>query len=307
MKYLSNRSITLLLSILLLQGCGGGGGGDDDSDGSSSSGSSSNSSTYTGSTAQATIDASNAKDLATGASSGTQQAVASNALSDTAMRPQATPTTRLAELAPRIAQWINQHRSPVAAKEVDLSNEICDQGGSAVVNSNDAETEGTMIFSNCAINDKEGGTMVLDGDVSFIVDVSSDSMNMVYDVSFSYIEETQSVYMALACSNISTLAISCAVSSDFQGVDGRVYRIKDLTVSGSKASGFYVDMTFYDPDHGSADVATTQPLTYGCEKGVPGSGMISMEGAGGTTAVVSFDSCSSYTVTVDGVGTTHNW
>ncbi|MET0002506.1 MAG: hypothetical protein ABW087_02690 [Candidatus Thiodiazotropha sp.] len=65
MKHLSIRLISLLFSLLLLQGCGGGGGGD--SDGPNSSGGT----TYTGSTAEATIDASNAKDLTTGAASGT--------------------------------------------------------------------------------------------------------------------------------------------------------------------------------------------------------------------------------------------
>jgi hypothetical protein len=300
MKHLSNGSIILLLSILLLQGCGGGGG---DSDGTGSAGGS----TYTGSTAQATIDTSNAKELATGAASGTQQAVASDALSGTAMRPQVTPTSKLGEISPRIAQWINQLSSPNAAREVDVSSETCDAGGRAVADTNSDGTQGTITFTNCAISDMEGGTMVLNGSVVFSANTSSDSLNMVYNVSVAYLGETQAINMTLACSNISSPSISCAITSDFEGIDGRVYRIEDLTVSGSEVSGYYVSMSFYDPDHGRVDVTTTQPLTYDCAEAVPGSGMLSMNGASGTSATVSFDSCSSYTVVVDGVGTSYDW
>jgi hypothetical protein len=302
MKHLSNRSITLLLSLLLLQGCGGG-GGDSDSDSPSSS----NSTTYTGSTAEATIDASNAKEIATGAASGTQEAVASNALSVVAMRPQATPRSKLEELSPRIAQWIDQLMSPHAAKVFDVSNDICDQGGSAVADTNDDETEGTITFNNCTINDMEGGSMVLNGAVRYSANISADTLSMVYDVTVDYIGESQAINMSLACNDISTPAISCSITSDFEGTDGKVYRMEDITVSGSVSSGFYIGMTFYDPHHGWVDVTTTQPLTYACDKDVPGSGMFSMNGAGGTSATVSFDSCSAYTVTVNGVGTSYDW
>jgi hypothetical protein len=300
MKYLSNRSITLLFSLLLLQGCGGGGGDSDDS-------SSSSSTTYTGATAQATIDTSNAKELTTGAASGTQQAVASDALSLAAKGSQPTPTSKLTEVSPRIAQWIDQLRRPNAAKVVDVSNEICDQGGSAVADTNDAETQGAITFTNCTMSDTEGGSMVLNGTVTYNADASADTINMVYNVSVDYIGQTQVILVTLACDNVSSPSASCSITSDFEGIDGKVYRIEDLSVSGSHASGFYVSMTFYDPDHGWIAVTTTQPLTYGCADAVPGSGMLSMNGADDTSATISFDSCSSYTVTVDGVGTSYDW
>jgi hypothetical protein len=300
MKYISIRLFSLLFSLFLLQGCGGGGG---DSDGPSSS----DGTTYTGSTAEATVDASNAKDLATGAASGTQQAVMSDALSEVAMRPQPTPTSKLAEVAPRIAQWIGQLSSPNAAKTVDVTSEICDAGGSAIADTNDAETQGTITFTNCAMSDTEGGTVVMDGTVTFNANTSADSLNMVFNVTVAYIGESQSINMTLACSNISTDAISCSMTSDFAGIDGRVYRIEDQNVSGNEVSGYYVSMTFYDPDHGWVDVTTSQPLTYDCTEAVPSSGMLTLSGASGSSATVSFDNCSSYTVTVDGVGTTYDW
>jgi hypothetical protein len=300
MKKLSINLVCALFSLLLLQGCGGGGG---DSDGSSLS----DSTTYTGSTAEATIDASNAKELATGAASGTQQAVASDALSGVAMRPQATATTKLAEVAPRIAQWIGRLDSSTAAKTTDLSADACDAGGSAIAETNDAETVGTITFTNCGMSDMEGGTLVINGPVTYNTSTSADSLHMVFRVTVTYIGESQAINMTLACNNISTPSISCSITSDFAGMDGRVYRIEDLTVSGNDITGYYVDMTFYDPDHGQVDVSTSQALTYNCAEAVPGTGMLTLHGGSGTSATASFDSCSAYTITVDGVATTYNW
>ncbi len=301
MKSQSIRIFSLLLSVLLLPACGGGGGGDDD--GPTTTGGD----TYTGSTAQATVDASNAKELSTGAASGTQQAVASDALSGVAMRPQPSPTSRLADLAPRIAQWIDQLDSTTAARTDDLSAEICDAGGRAIAESNDAETQGSITFTSCAMSDMQGGTVVINGSVTFSANTSADTLNMAFRVTVTYIGESQSVNMTLACNNISTPSVSCSMTSDFTGIDGRVYRIEELTVSGSESSGFYVGMRLYDPDYGWVDVTTSQPLTYDCANGMPGSGMITVNGSGGSFASASFDSCSSYTVTVDGVGSTYSW
>jgi hypothetical protein len=146
----------------------------------------------------------------------------------------------------------------------------------------------------------------MNGPVRFTKNTSADSMTMVFDVTVAYIGQTQAVDMTLACSDISSPSISCSITSDFEGIDGRIYRLEDLTVTGNDTSGYYVSMTFYDPDHGRVDVTTTQPLTYDCEQAVPGSGMLSVNG-GGTSATASFDNCSSYSVTVDGVGTTYDW
>ncbi|MCU7932693.1 MAG: hypothetical protein KZQ90_17985 [Candidatus Thiodiazotropha sp. (ex Codakia rugifera)] len=300
MRYLSISLFSLFLSLMLLQGCGGG-GGDSDSPNTSVD------TTYTGSTAEATVDASNAKDLSTGAASGTQQAVASDAVSGVAMRPQGSPTTKLSELAPRIAQWIDQLSSPNAARTTDLTAEICDAGGRAVADTNEAETEGSITFTDCAMSDMEGGTVVINGTVTFNANTSGDSLNMVFRVTVTYIGESQAINMTLACSNISTSAIACSITSDFAGIDGRIYRIEDLSVNGNEISGFYVSMTFYDPDHGRVDVITTQPLTYACPTAVPGSGMLNISGSSDTFATASFDSCGSYTVSVNGVGTTYNW
>ncbi|MEL0587230.1 MAG: hypothetical protein AAES65_20485 [Candidatus Thiodiazotropha sp. (ex. Lucinoma kazani)] len=300
MRYPSISLFSLFLSVMLLQGCGGGGG---DSDGPNTS----VGTTYTGSTAEATVDASNAKELSTGAASGTQQAVASDAVSGVAMRPQTTPTTKLSELAPRIAQWIDQQRSPNAARTTDLTAEICDAGGRAVADTNEAETDGSITFTDCAMSDMEGGTVVINGTVTFNASTSGDSLNMVFRVTVTYIGESQAINMTLACSNISTSSIACSITSDFAGIDGRIYRIEDLSVNGNEISGFYVSMTFYDPDHGRVDVITTQPLTYDCPTAVPGSGMLNISGSSDTFATASFDSCGSYTVSVNGVGTTYNW
>ncbi|MEW8555538.1 MAG: hypothetical protein AB2605_17195 [Candidatus Thiodiazotropha sp.] len=268
MKNLSNCLLGLVLSLLLLQGCGGGGGGDGDGSGITGD------TTYTGQTSAAIIDSTNAKDIASGLASGAQQAVVSDLLSESG---------------------------------IDASDEVCDAGGRADANTNADETEGTITFTNCAMSDMQGGTIVLDGIVEFSVNTGADTLSMDFNVTVSYLGESETINLTLACSNISTASLSCSIRSDFAGIDGRVYRIDDITVSGSEASGYYVSMTLYDPDHGRVDVTTSQPLTYDCANGVPGSGMLTLNGGSGTFALVSFDSCSSYTVTVDGVGTSYDW
>jgi hypothetical protein len=300
MKYQPIPLISVLLSVLLLPGCGGGGG---DDDGPSTTGGD----TYTGSTAQATVDASNAKQLSTGAASGTQQAVASDAVSGVAMRPQPSPTSRLADLAPRIAQWIDRLDGTTAARTEDLSSELCNAGGHAVVVGNDAGTNGSISFTDCAMSDSQDTTVRINGEVTFTSNTGSDALNMVFRVTVSYIGESQSVNMSLSCNNVSTPSVTCSMTSDFTGIDNRVYRIEDMTVSGDRFSGFYVSVRLYDPDYGWVDVTTSMPLIYNCANGMPGSGMLSVNGSGGTFATASFDSCSSYTVTVDGVGTPYSW
>lgn len=186
-----------------------------------------------------------------------------------------------------------------------MSADVCDSG-SAIADTNDAQTEGTVTFTNCTMNDPDG-SLVMNGTSQFSFNTGTDSLRMVFRMTATYIGETQAINLTLACSSISTASVSCSVTSDFVGIDSRVYRIEDLSVSGSEISGFYVSMTFYDPDHGRVDVTTTQPLTYDCPTAVPGSGMLTLSGSSDTFATASFDSCSSYTVTVDGVGTTYNW
>jgi hypothetical protein len=299
MKYQSIPLISVLLSALLLPGCGGGGGGDD---GPTTTGGD----TYTGSTAQATVDSSNAKELSTGAAAGTQQAVVSDTISGVAMRPQPGPTSKLADLAPRIAQWIDRLDGTTAARTEDLSD-ICDAGGSAVVVSNDAGTSGSIVFTSCGILDSQDTTVVINGEVTFTANTGADTMSMVFRVTVTYLAESQSINMSLACTNVSTSSVTCSMTSDFTGIDNRVYRIEDMTVSGDRFSGFYVSMRLYDPDYGWVDVTTSMPMLYNCVNGMPGSGMITVNGSGGSFATACFDSCSSYTVTVDGVGTVYSW
>jgi hypothetical protein len=182
--------------------------------------------------------------------------------------------------------------------------------GSAIANTNDAGTEGTITFTNCGISDGNGGVVTLSGTVAVsytLVNNTIDSMEMTFHVSVSFGGETASISMSLSCVGLTGVG-SCTVSSDFVGIDDRVYRVTDITVSGSAASGYYIDATVYDPAHGSVTMTTTAPLLFDCSNGVPRTGTLALTGSNATSATITFVSCSEYNITVDGnPATTYYW
>ncbi|MCU7796553.1 MAG: hypothetical protein KZQ75_05435 [Candidatus Thiodiazotropha sp. (ex Myrtea spinifera)] len=286
---------SFFLTIILLQGCGGGGG---DGGGSTLS----NIPVYTGATTEARVDTTNSEDLSTAAGSGALQAVVADAASVFAARPVPSLEAKLLEIAPRISQWIIPGDNAYAAKITDVSTGLCDAGGSAIADTNDAETVGTFIFTDCAMSDGVGGVMVLNGTVDYTAAADLSSLTMVFRVTVSYVGESEFINMTIACSGS-----SCTVTSDFFGLDDRVYRITGISLSGNPTSGFYISATIYDPDHGYVTMTTSSPITFGCPTGVPGTGVVVLNGAVSTLATISFDSCSAYTVTIDGVGYLFNW
>ena len=288
-----------LLSLFMLQGCGGG-GGDSPSFGSVP--------TYAGLTTEAVIDTANARDLTTASASGSLQAVVANEASGILSRSTPNLEAKLLEISPRIAQWLGQDIGAFVAKTTNVTSLICDAGGTAIADTNDAETVGTITFSYCGISDGAGDAIVLNGTVDFSYVTSSDSISMVYHVTVSYAGESQAINMTISCIDFMTSSPSCTVSSDFIGLDSRTYRITDISVSGTATSGFSVYATIYDPDNGRFDMTTSVPILFDCPTaGIPSTGVVGISGASGTSATISFDSCSSFTVTINGVPETFNW
>jgi hypothetical protein len=291
-------SITAAISMLLLQACGGGGGGD---------GTGSSYTTYSGLTTEAKVETTNSEDLSTAAASGALQAVAADSASGALGRPTPSLENKLLEVSPKISKWIVQSGFRYAAKTTDISSEVCDAGGTAIADTNDAETVGTITFSSCGMSDGSGGTLVLNGTVDYTYTVSSDSIVMTYHVTVTYAGETSDMNMTLSCVDFTSASPTCSASVDYVGLDSRVYRVKDIDVSGSEASGFYVSATVYDPDHGYVEMTTNTPITFECDNGVPGTGAVTLAGSDSTSATITFVSCSEYNVTIDGLTETYNW
>lgn len=285
-------------SIFLLQGCGGGGGG----------GSSLVSvPTYAGLTTAATVDNTSSRDLSTAATSGAMQAVVSGSAEGVILRPAPSMESKVVDVSPKIAQWIGQNGGFFAGKRTNMSATICTSGGSAIADTNDAETVGTITFANCGIDDGYGGVLVFNGTVDYTYNSGADSLSMVFHMTVSYAGDSQSINMTIACASISGSPV-CTVSSDFVGLDDRTYRVTNIGVTGDAYSGFYVDATVYDPDHGYITMTTTSPILFDCPTtGVPSTGTITINGASASSATISFDSCSSFTVTINSVAEVFNW
>lgn len=289
--------ISLSMTLFLLQACGGGGGG--------SEGPNVNVPSYGGLTSQAMIDTGNSRDLSTAAASGALQSVVGDSANIFA-RSAPRLESKVFEISPKIAKWIVQSELLYAAKTANLSA-LCSAGGSAIADSNDAETEGTITFTNCGISDGAGGAVFLTGQVNFSYNAATDTMSMAFYVTASYAGESTDMSLSLSCVDFNSASPTCSASSDFVGLDNRTCRVENIAVTGSAVSGFDVNATIYDPDHGYVTMNTDTPLTFGCATGVPGTGSIVLSGASATQATITFVSCDEFNVTIDSVGETFYW
>jgi hypothetical protein len=293
-------TFTVAITLLLLTACGGGGGG---------GGTTSSVPSYTGLTSEARVEDANAESLSTAAASGATQSVVAD-VAEGALMARSAPSleSKLVEISPKIAYWAVQSGALYSAKTTNISADVCDAGGSAIADSNDAGTVGTIVFTNCGISDDAGGVIVMNGTVDFsgtLVGNQPDTLSMTFHVTASYGGESATINLLISCVDLSGTA-SCTVSSDFVGIDGRTYRVTDISVSGG-VSGYYVNATVYDPNQGQVDMTTTSPLLFDCANGVPSTGTVVISGSGSTAGTISFVSCSEYNVTIDGVSTTYYW
>lgn len=285
--------------LLFLQACGGGGGG--------GGGSTVSVASYSGLTTEARVEGANAETLGTAAASGAVHSVVAEPFEGFARNPSASVEGELVEISPRIAQWIVSSTSPYAAR--DVSSELCDAGGSADLDANADETVGTITFTSCRILIDGTSVMSLTGTVSFTITSvggSPDSLSMTFRVNVSYEGQTVSINLTLSCVNLSG-SPSCSVRSDFAGIDGRVYRVVDITVTQYGVDTYGIGATVYDPDHGRFDMTTTVPLVLDCPNGVPSVGTVMISGADSTSGTINFVSCSEFNVTVGGVSDTYFW
>lgn len=277
-----------LLSAAMLVGCGGGGGG--------------------GGAAAADITADNADDLSVAAAEATKTAIeAESSGGDTSNIPTFFKSSGSAPLKDKLQTGIRYVTE-------DYSSYICTSGGSATIDVNGDYTSGSFNFNNC--ND---GLATFSGSVTFSGDVmGSGNISITYNnvvVTDNASGQSQTINGTITCTdggftcdysglNMGGASLS---NSDFSGDDGRNYSFQgDVTVTGDDTSGWNVDATVVDPDHGAITISA-QNVTFGsCGNGLPDGGTITVTG-NGQTATVTFSGCTSFSVTYGGSTTTYNW
>ncbi|MCP5207991.1 MAG: hypothetical protein H7A01_12350 [Hahellaceae bacterium] len=267
-------------SALFLAGCGG-----SDSDGAakdpnaSSFGSGSDRVKSPVITTQAVVTVDNASELAVAAARGIKKVV----LDD-----------------------LNQKKIPFAqSTATGITLNYCETGSAELIASADNSIlQQVLSLNSCVV---EG--VNAQGDVLLTSSPDFTSMNF-YFFETSLTDASGEVYVLtgtdITCNGVNTQTPSCAFGADWSE-GGESYRTENGSLSGSLAAGFNVSVRVFDTKNGYVDVQTNTAVTFNCSNLNPGSGGASFTGANNTSGLVSFDSCDSLTVTLNGVATSYNW
>lgn len=275
----------LLFSSTLFACSSGGGGGDDDPD-------------------EAKITAANEKQLGLAAAQGAIQAVDNVETSGTVgFRPSARqsamqainsslPRPQIKGLAYVPMPIPNLCTTGSATQDVDSS-------GSAVV-----------VFSNCEI--LAGPTSVFaDGTINVTVTEGSNTTRVrTQYVNFTLTIDamTETIDFSSDCTiNNNTFDISCTYTSTALGLDGRTYTTSGAVVTGDDSSGYTVSVTVTDPDFGTVSINTSQPILFNCAGSQPSSGQLTFSDADGVVVTVTFNDCTSFTVSYSGTSNTYTY
>lgn len=284
----------IILCSLAVAACGGGGGSDD---------SAAEGIAYTGSRSPASVDAANAEALAIASTGGTNQAIAA----DTANNASPISPKGAAANSNLVSKIVTQLQNLAAAGNRSANQAIpglCD-AGTAELAQNSAGTQGTIVFIDCLVSGGNGE--VVNGTVAFSGTVSNSTITSLdirfIDFTVTHLGETHTVNMMVACSGV---PLTCTLSSDFVGLDGRIYRVEIEAVTNIAGTAFDVNATVFDPDHGFVTIDAS--IAYNdCPGGVPESGAITISDTSANPTSVTFNDCDSFTVTHMGVPTVYFW
>ena len=284
--YYACYAVFLALSLTLLFACSGG------NDGLSSA------PNYVGRLTPAAIDNNNAYSLSITALESIEVHEAT---------PDASTLLGGISIGPRTAAL---HASELASTEQLPAGVIIEGNCGGTVDLSSNNNSGSMIFSAYCVG-LGGITMTLNGRVNYTNSPPEMLLEMV-DLSITLGGETV-VYNATMIVNVTTNTVT--LTMQYQGSDGKVYLIVDLSRSGTGLpnDGYIISGRIYHPDHGYVDVSTVDrfgnqiPIVLDCANGHPSSGAISLGGANGSSATIEFTSCSEYILTVNGASTVHIW
>jgi len=171
----------------------------------------------------------------------------------------------------------------------------------------------TITFIECNLNNNGAivnGELLINS--SYVASTFATSFSMVFN-NFTVTEQgvVENIDFSMQCGtvNTNTFEYDCSTtSSSVTAIDTRNYTIKTESITGDATSGYSVSAIVTDPDHGDIAIKASNIL-FNClapDADRPGSGTIDFT-SNGDSAAVSFDNCSSYTVTVNGVANLYTW
>jgi hypothetical protein len=270
MKHILGSLSLIFFLALSLVSCGG----------SSSSGGSS------GVTGPATITSENQEDLARAA------ALAAGEVKNGDDAPGAfgaamSVSSEMTQANEWVLQSLELLNTPTAADASDICS-----SGSASFESNNSAT--TVTYNNCNI-----GGIIATGSATIVT--SGETITITYSNFRMVIDGEETVLNA----TITCVNLDCTISSEFTDSTGKTYRVNNSSISGNDSSGYTISATVYDSEYGDISF-TASAIKFDCSNGFPSSGSISISD-GTTTAGVTFDSCTSYTITIDGVAESYSW
>jgi len=175
------------------------------------------------------------------------------------------------------------------AENTDPSVVFC--GGSVSVPDNvdpNATTfDLSMGFNRLCVDD--GVTvMEMNGSLRFVMTETSVSITFTnFSVSADGVQETFSG--VFSCDGTMS---NCALSTDYVGSDGNVYRLADVDISGDSQIGYSVGAAFYHHELGSVTIATVTPVAYGGCGVYPSGGTITVSSTDGSSITITFSGCS---------------
>ncbi len=271
------KTIITFSVLALLTACGG----------SSDSGGSGE--LYKGSTSAAVVSEDNKADLVQASALAAKQVISS----DTGALPFGAEADNNAEAANHVVEHLLQLNAlPVGA---DVSAEICTDGGSASVDG--TETQSDFTFNNCSF-----GGITFTGSGSATINPDGSSVIVYKDFTMTIGEESFTLNLTATCD----AQDNCTYSSDFVAVNGETYRISDTAQSGSNTSGYNISATVFDSELGKVSFTSTGML-FDCDNGYPSSGSLTITDANDNDVAVTFNSCTQYSVTLDGSAETLDW
>ncbi|MEA3468605.1 MAG: hypothetical protein U9R57_10340 [Thermodesulfobacteriota bacterium] len=181
--------------------------------------------------------------------------------------------------------------------------QICTTG-TASMNIDDSGTFGSVNYSDCTIGYGDYGVTV-DGSLTFSFTPSNATFSFNSVTVTSNSGMSASISGDLSCT-YSAGAADCNFSFE-TSYGGVTYSVTHTSISGDPSSGYTVNYEMSSAAYGTIFVATTNPVTFNCSNGYPDSGSVTFTGANGFSGSIAFNSCTSYTVTVDGVSTPYTW
>lgn len=215
----------------------------------------------------------------------------------------------LVELAVRGVKKIiqddqSQKKVPFAQSATGLSlSDFCSSGTANLQASADQIiTDQVLTADMCVIDD-----FAIDGNA--LLTSANDYQTLTFYFFDMTVTDPEGVLHSLAgtevsCADIESLNPSCTLESYWTD-NGENYRVVG-EVSGSDSAGYDARVTVYDNINGYISVTTDSQIRLECEDSSPSSGAIQLI-AENATATVTFDSCGSGTLVLNGVATTISW